>query len=170
MAFTCPRCSRTSHGPADEREGYCGACRDFTGRAAVHAPAEGMFTFLDGAALAPAAFTRCVTGLQPAPGSFSVPGYLQDGPEPPAREYRCGACGAQFPVPASHSGPVWCACRSPQPMLRVPGLSAGWSSGEVTISHTDNQSGSPEGTDWPGPFDVGPFGDAMQWSPGDAEW
>lgn len=149
MAFTCPRCSRTSYSPADEREGYCGACRAFTGRG-VHA------------------------------------------------DYGCAACGLQFPVPASHSGPVRCPCGSLQPMAPVPGhvaegtisadsllqvtvspgglaadsgLSAGdWSSGEVTISHTDNQSGSPDGTDWPRPWDVGPFGDAMQWRAGDAEW
>lgn len=31
MSFTCPRCQRASHHPQDERQGYCGACRDFTG-------------------------------------------------------------------------------------------------------------------------------------------
>src|SRR3954447_5353986 len=31
MAFTCPRCGRTSHNPNDEREGYCGACHGWTG-------------------------------------------------------------------------------------------------------------------------------------------
>jgi hypothetical protein len=30
-AFTCPRCKRTSYNPNDAREGYCGACHDFTG-------------------------------------------------------------------------------------------------------------------------------------------
>jgi hypothetical protein len=30
--FTCPRCGRTSHHPDDIREGYCGACHDWTGR------------------------------------------------------------------------------------------------------------------------------------------
>ena len=30
-AFTCPRCGRTSHNPDDLREGYCGACHDWTG-------------------------------------------------------------------------------------------------------------------------------------------
>ena len=29
-SFTCPRCGRTSHHPDDVREGYCGACRDWT--------------------------------------------------------------------------------------------------------------------------------------------
>lgn len=29
--FTCPRCLRTSYHPEDRREGYCGACHDFTG-------------------------------------------------------------------------------------------------------------------------------------------
>jgi hypothetical protein len=28
--FTCPRCGRTSHHPDDIREGYCGACHDWT--------------------------------------------------------------------------------------------------------------------------------------------
>jgi len=37
MAFTCPRCGRTSHHPDDEREGYCGACHDWTGTPAVSA-------------------------------------------------------------------------------------------------------------------------------------
>lgn len=40
MAFTCPRCQRTSHSPEDERQGYCGACHDSTGRGTVHASAE----------------------------------------------------------------------------------------------------------------------------------
>jgi hypothetical protein len=30
--FTCPRCGRTSHHPADLAQGYCGACHDWTGR------------------------------------------------------------------------------------------------------------------------------------------
>lgn len=30
-SFTCPRCGRTSHNPTDIREGYCGACHDWTG-------------------------------------------------------------------------------------------------------------------------------------------
>jgi hypothetical protein len=38
MAFTCPRCGRTSHNPNDEREGYCGACHDWTGTSSP--PAE----------------------------------------------------------------------------------------------------------------------------------
>ena len=31
LAFTCPRCSRTSHHPTDLIEGYCGRCHDWTG-------------------------------------------------------------------------------------------------------------------------------------------
>jgi len=31
VSFTCPRCGRISHHPADEAEQYCGACHDFTG-------------------------------------------------------------------------------------------------------------------------------------------
>jgi len=29
--FRCPRCAMVSHNPHDEINGYCGACRDFTG-------------------------------------------------------------------------------------------------------------------------------------------
>jgi len=29
--FTCPRCGRTSGHPTDAREGYCGACHEWTG-------------------------------------------------------------------------------------------------------------------------------------------
>ena len=29
--FRCPRCAMVSHNPHDEMNGYCGACRDFTG-------------------------------------------------------------------------------------------------------------------------------------------
>ena len=29
--FTCPRCARTSAHPTDAREGYCGACHEWTG-------------------------------------------------------------------------------------------------------------------------------------------
>jgi hypothetical protein len=32
MAFTCPRCGRTSDHPTDEAEGYCGACNDWMPR------------------------------------------------------------------------------------------------------------------------------------------
>jgi len=32
-SITCPRCGKTSHHPDDVREGYCGACHDFTGPA-----------------------------------------------------------------------------------------------------------------------------------------
>jgi hypothetical protein len=31
MSFTCPKCRRTSYHPEDERFGYCGACKRFTG-------------------------------------------------------------------------------------------------------------------------------------------
>jgi hypothetical protein len=31
MSYTCPQCGRTSQAPRDERDGYCGACHDFTG-------------------------------------------------------------------------------------------------------------------------------------------
>lgn len=31
--FTCPTCGATSHHPIDAREGYCGACHEFTGPA-----------------------------------------------------------------------------------------------------------------------------------------
>jgi ribosomal protein S27AE len=29
-SYTCPRCGRTSYHPDDIREGYCGACHDWT--------------------------------------------------------------------------------------------------------------------------------------------
>jgi hypothetical protein len=30
-SFTCPQCHRTSWNQGDVREGYCGACHDWTG-------------------------------------------------------------------------------------------------------------------------------------------
>lgn len=33
--FTCPRCGLTSYHPKDAEQGYCGACRDWTGRPGV---------------------------------------------------------------------------------------------------------------------------------------
>jgi hypothetical protein len=30
--FVCPRCGKASSHPDDIREGYCGACHDWTGR------------------------------------------------------------------------------------------------------------------------------------------
>jgi hypothetical protein len=30
--FWCPKCGRTSANPDDAREGYCGACHDWTGQ------------------------------------------------------------------------------------------------------------------------------------------
>lgn len=38
MPFTCPRCSRTSHHPEDERHGYCGACHWWTGDPSLGSP------------------------------------------------------------------------------------------------------------------------------------
>lgn len=35
MAFTCPKCGKTSHHPKDEQYGYCGACHEFTGELAM---------------------------------------------------------------------------------------------------------------------------------------
>lgn len=29
-SLTCPRCGRTTYHPIDIREGYCGACHDWT--------------------------------------------------------------------------------------------------------------------------------------------
>lgn len=29
MSFTCPACGRTSYHPEDEKQRYCGACREF---------------------------------------------------------------------------------------------------------------------------------------------
>lgn len=31
LAYTCPRCGRTSYHPTDVAEGYCGNCHDWTG-------------------------------------------------------------------------------------------------------------------------------------------
>ena len=31
LVFTCPECERTSHHPEDARQGFCGACHDWTG-------------------------------------------------------------------------------------------------------------------------------------------
>lgn len=31
MSFECPKCSRVSHHPEDEKHGYCGNCHEFTG-------------------------------------------------------------------------------------------------------------------------------------------
>lgn len=49
MSFTCPRCSRTSHHPEDERHGYCGNCHDFTAPPAGNLPGAGAtHVFVDG--------------------------------------------------------------------------------------------------------------------------
>lgn len=49
MPFTCPRCSRTSHHPADERFGYCGNCHDFTASPPGNVPNAGStHIFVDG--------------------------------------------------------------------------------------------------------------------------
>lgn len=37
-AFACPRCHRTSWNPNDLREGYCGACHDWTARPRERSP------------------------------------------------------------------------------------------------------------------------------------
>jgi ribosomal protein S27AE len=35
-SITCPRCGRTSWNANDVREGFCGACHDWTGRVGYH--------------------------------------------------------------------------------------------------------------------------------------
>lgn len=49
-SITCPRCGRTSHNPNDVREGYCGACHDWTGAIKTMAGAgfRGMYYDRDG--------------------------------------------------------------------------------------------------------------------------
>lgn len=37
MSFTCLICGRTSYNPADEREGYCGACHVFVNDPSINA-------------------------------------------------------------------------------------------------------------------------------------
>lgn len=34
-SFTCPLCGKTSYNPDDVREGYCGACHEWTGELRV---------------------------------------------------------------------------------------------------------------------------------------
>jgi hypothetical protein len=49
MAFTCPKCGKTSHHPEDERHGYCGNCHDFTGTPPGNLPNAGdTHIFVDG--------------------------------------------------------------------------------------------------------------------------
>ena len=49
MAFTCPRCSMTSHHPDDERHGYCGNCHAFTASPPGNLPNPGStHVFVDG--------------------------------------------------------------------------------------------------------------------------
>ena len=39
MPFTCPRCGQASHSPQDARQGYCGACHDWTAAVLAREPA-----------------------------------------------------------------------------------------------------------------------------------
>lgn len=49
MAFTCPKCSLTSHHPEDERHGYCGNCHEFTATPPGNLPNAGdTHIFVDG--------------------------------------------------------------------------------------------------------------------------
>lgn len=144
MAFTCPRCQRTSHSPEDERQGYCGACHDWTGPGV---PGEGTASAIE--------FRPSDIMLVDPRGRRRHVGYTDSGLEArqqpdrgvtieeAARRYVREAYGTvSLPSPASF----------------------------ITSSHTDSESPSSGGTDWPGPYDVAPYGDAMEWSPGDAEW
>lgn len=42
MSFVCARCTKESHNPNDEREGYCGYCKDWTGRHPATYPSSGL--------------------------------------------------------------------------------------------------------------------------------
>jgi hypothetical protein len=49
MAFTCPKCHKTSHHPDDERHGYCANCHDFTASPVGSLPNAGStHIFVDG--------------------------------------------------------------------------------------------------------------------------
>lgn len=149
MAYTCPRCGRTSRHPEDARQGYCGACRDWTG-----------------------------------PG---VPG------EAASRFCQCETCGNRTEVPPGHVGRVWCPygqeAESMRGLLAV--ALAAYRNGLLSLAdltlevrgHLDQatvdlitgaqrnpvtDSGDHPG--WPGQWDVAPYGDAMEWRPGDPEW
>jgi hypothetical protein len=40
----------------------------------------------------------------------------------------------------------------------------------ITDSQRNPATDSGDCGDWPGPWDVAPYGDAMEWHPGDSEW
>jgi hypothetical protein len=49
VAFTCPKCGKTSHHPDDERHGYCANCHDFTASPVGSMPNAGTtHLFVDG--------------------------------------------------------------------------------------------------------------------------
>jgi hypothetical protein len=136
VAFTCPRCQRASPGPEDERQGYCGACHDWTGPGVLSMRAGHIMLADSCGRQQYIGYTDSGLEVRPLPDRGVTI-------EEAARRYVREAYGTvSLPSPASF----------------------------ITSSHTDSESPSSGGTDWPGPYDVPPYGDAMEWQPGDAEW
>jgi predicted RNA-binding Zn-ribbon protein involved in translation (DUF1610 family) len=67
VAFTCPRCGSRSYNPNDIREGYCGACHDWTGGTQVCRAESGPYACVEDAGHLPPHRAGAVTWDDPYP-------------------------------------------------------------------------------------------------------
>jgi hypothetical protein len=131
LSITCPRCGRTSQHPDDVREGYCGACHDWTGLPAG---------VTSGDALREAREIR--EARQARAGAWMTRGLGPYHHEDPGRyddDERADECGAQLVTPGPD--PYATSCDQPpghypaskhegdDPIFPGPGMRVRWHGG-----------------------------------------
>ena len=163
MAFTCPRCGRASHSRDDEREGYCGACRDWTAVNCACAECGHQVNVPPG--YAGAVWCPCLSpepmlplrrlAARPGDGEILAAGAARGlwqhiGPaEEEMRSWEAGAEAAARYIAVVYGLP---------PLITGSQRNPGTDSGRLPASGPGRQ---PE-------VDDAPWGDSMEWSPGDA--
>jgi hypothetical protein len=140
VAFTCPRCQRTSHSPQDERQGYCAACGDFTGSGDV-----------------------CECGLPQFVPSGPQPA-SEASAEAMARYAAQRFLSLASAMDEGAMAAAW-SCEVPPGLI----LSAGDTVSFTVPGALITGSGGEESPNRQIEVDDCPWSDPMQWSPGDAE-
>jgi hypothetical protein len=165
--FACPACGRTAHNPEDARQGYCGACHDFTGRGDVYECGQCGTRFIVPPSHAGAVWCSCGAPEPMHASRESGPGHLTrglwqfaaSGPVPPSRP-DAAAAARYIAEEAERMADV----RHPVVLSSGDTLSFTVSRGLISSDPPPESAGSQDEAD------VYPYDSSMRWSPGDTEW